>query len=133
EYFYEYAERFDNLAPLEEQKKVVLPDGSTLMVRDYHDLFCTLNGYYNVSRVAAVNDYEFLTHVSAQFCSVRKQQVPNYNSLTLNDLVLHEDPHNDYINKLLMSSNPVVYLNQSDLDMFHTEAAVECRLDNDSG
>ena len=52
------------------------------MVRDYIDIWCVVNGYYNVSRAPALDDYEYLTHVSANLCFLSKQRVPDYNSLS---------------------------------------------------
>eukprot|EP00439_Symbiodinium_sp_Y106_P026326 s1471_g3.t1 len=118
---------------LETQKKVVLPGGSSLMVRDYIDIWCVVNGYYNVSRAPALDDYEYLTHVSANLCFLSKQRVPDYNSLSLNDLLLHYLPHVNYINKKLMSEKPVVHLNQTDVDLMYRWAGVQCRMDNDHG
>mmetsp|Transcript_132070 Transcript_132070/g.313023 ORF Transcript_132070/g.313023 Transcript_132070/m.313023 type:complete len:294 (+) Transcript_132070:43-924(+) len=118
---------------LKSQKEVVLPSGSSLMVRDYTDIFCAINGYYNVSRAAVLNDYEYLTHVSGNLCSIAKQRVPDYTSLSLNDMILRVVPHMNYINKLLMSDNPVVHLNQTDVDIMYTTAGVQCRMDNDHG
>ncbi|CAE7718564.1 unnamed protein product [Symbiodinium sp. CCMP2592] len=118
---------------LDTQKEVVLPGGSSLMVRDYIDIWCVVNGYYNVSRAPALDDYEYLTHVSANLCFLSKQRVPDYNSLCLNDLLLHYLPHVNYINKKLMSEKPVVHLNQTDVDLMYRWAGVQCRMDNDHG
>ena len=102
------------------------------MVRDYADIWCAINGYYNISRAAVLNDYEYLTHVSGNLCSLVKQRVPDYNNLSLNDMLLPVLPHINYINKLL-SDRPVVHLNQTDMDIMHTTAGVQCRMDNGHG
>jgi len=117
---------------LNTQKEVVLPNNSSLMVRDYADIWCAINGYYNISRAAVLNDYEYLTHVSGNLCSLVKQRVPDYNNLSLNDMLLPVLPHINYINKLL-SDRPVVHLNQTDMDIMHTTAGVQCRMDNGHG
>ncbi|CAE7513719.1 unnamed protein product [Symbiodinium natans] len=133
EYNHQRAELAGQVAALAQPRKVALPDGSTLKVRDYDDLFCMINGYYNMSREEALNDYEALTHMSEHFCSISKELVPDYNRLSLGYLVEESPAHARYIKSLLMSDRPVEHLNQSDIDVFRTEAAIQCRMDNDHG
>lgn len=114
-----------------EPKKVLLPEGtsyeSLTNVRDYHDLFCALNGLFNVSRSAAVNDFDYLVQVSEHSCLALQSKVSNYFGLSINNLL------SDALIEILTSDKPVVHLNQSFVDMFHREAAVQCRLGNDKG
>lgn len=120
-----------------EPKKVLLPKGtsyeSLTNVRDYHDLFCALNGFFNVSRSAALNDFDYLVQVSEHSCLALQSKVPNYFGLSINNLLLDPYPLSDALLEILTNDKPVVYLNQSFVDMFHSEAAVQCRLGNDKG
>lgn len=120
-----------------EPKKVLLPEGtlyeSLTNVRDYHDLFCALNGLFNVSRSAALNDFDYLVQVSEHSCLALQSKVWNYFGLFINNLLLDPYPLGDALIEILTSDKPVVHLNQSFVDMFHYEAAVQCRLGNDKG
>lgn len=120
-----------------EPKKVLLPEGtlyeSLTNVRDYHDLFCALNGLFNVSRSAALNDFDYLVQVSEHSCLALQSKVWNYFGLSINNLLLDPYPLGDALIEILTSDKPVVHLNQSFVDMFHREAAVQCRLGNDKG
>ena len=120
-----------------EPKKVLLPEGtlyeSLTNVRDYHDLFCALNGLFNVSRSAALNDFDYLVQVSEHSCLALQSKGWNYFGLSINNLLLDPYPLGDALIEILTSDKPVVHLNQSFVDMFHYEAAVQCRLGNDKG
>jgi len=113
-----------------EPKKVLLPEGtsyeSLTNVRDYHDLFCALNGFFNVSRSAALNDFNYLVQVSEHSCLALQSKVWNYFGLSINNLLLDPYPLSDALIEILTSDKPVVHLNQSFVDMFHYEAAVQC-------
>ena len=120
-----------------EPKKVLLPEGTSYKsltnVRDYHDLFCALNGLFNVSRSAALDDFEYLEQVSEERCLSVQSKVWNYFGLSINTLLWDPYPLSDALIEILTSDKPVVHLNQSFVDMFHYEAAVQCRLGDDQG
>ena len=95
-----------------ELKKVLLPEGtsyeSLTNVRDYHDLFCALNDFFNVSRSAALNDFNYLVQVSEHSCLALQSKVWNYFGLSINNLLLDPYPLSDALIEILTSDKPVI-------------------------
>mmetsp|Transcript_1334 Transcript_1334/g.2445 ORF Transcript_1334/g.2445 Transcript_1334/m.2445 type:complete len:267 (+) Transcript_1334:59-859(+) len=118
-------------------KKITFPAGApfeSLIVRDYHDLFCAMTGLYdNVERSRVIDDYDYLVQVSENACRKLQTKVWNYYGLSMNTLLSDPVELSDKLMEVLTNENPVEHLNQSFVDMFNLQASVECRLGNDEG
>ena len=64
-------------------------DGRTLVVRDHDlpldDLFCYVNGLYDLPRSKIVNNFTFLEEVSEKWCKTFEETLPNYFGISMAD------------------------------------------------
>eukprot|EP00437_Effrenium_voratum_P015560 CAMPEP_0181444904 /NCGR_PEP_ID=MMETSP1110-20121109/25314_1 /TAXON_ID=174948 /ORGANISM="Symbiodinium sp., Strain CCMP421" /LENGTH=268 /DNA_ID=CAMNT_0023568935 /DNA_START=37 /DNA_END=843 /DNA_ORIENTATION=+ len=118
---------------LHAQKRLEFSDGRALSIRDREnaedDIYCFANGYYNLSRAEVVGDYQALEEASRHSCSKLAAEFPNYESLSLADLM--KASTEDAISTLMSDLEPAA-VDSSMLQSMRLQAAVRCLLSSGS-
>jgi len=120
---------FKNATP----KTLRFPDGSLLTVRDYTypmvDMYCYLNGYYDMDRKKLVNDYEYLEKISEAQCASVEWQNSDLSMQGMFSQYLHESD----ILALLMAEKGISDVNQSLVDSLESHFVMKCLLGRGHG
>ncbi|CAE7447040.1 unnamed protein product [Symbiodinium sp. CCMP2456] len=112
-----------------------LPDGRSLAIRDKHypldDVYCWVNGWYDLDREAAVNNYTYLSEVSAAACRSLEQAVPNYRGISM-QMMFDENDH-DSAQLAKMMASEVGNVSQAIVDGMRLHAAAKCLMSGGRG
>mmetsp|Transcript_105641 Transcript_105641/g.251893 ORF Transcript_105641/g.251893 Transcript_105641/m.251893 type:complete len:281 (+) Transcript_105641:74-916(+) len=113
-----------------------LPDGRSLALRDKHypldDMYCWVNGWYDLDREAAVNNYTYLSEVSAAACRSLEQTVPNYSGISMQMMYDESDIDNRQILNMV-SKNADGNVSQAIVDGMRLHAATKCLMSGGRG
>mmetsp|Transcript_133119 Transcript_133119/g.188065 ORF Transcript_133119/g.188065 Transcript_133119/m.188065 type:complete len:282 (+) Transcript_133119:64-909(+) len=129
---------YDFFIPLSNKSATLrLPDGRSLAIRDPHypldDLYCWVNGWYDLDREAAVNNYTYLSEVSAAACRSLEQAVPNYSGISMQMMYDESDDDGAELKKMVFSKNPVNDVSQALVDGMRLHAAAKCLMGGGHG
>ncbi|CAJ1343748.1 unnamed protein product [Effrenium voratum] len=68
----------------------VLPDGAKVTSRDFlyplDDIYCLVNGWYDLPRDKAANDREYVERMSRKTCQQLQAEVPNFENLSFQEI-----------------------------------------------
>ena len=116
-------------------KILVLPDGSTLTIRDHSypqdDLYCFINGWYQLDRVRTANDYADVEEVSQTSCNALQARAPNYDNVSMDTMnAAAGGVAVEQLLELLSDSDSEGEVQQSTLDGLRVLAAGKCLMSN---
>ena len=129
-YFEVYQQEFAAVPILKNAtpKTLRFPDGSLLTVRDYVypmvDIYCYLNGYFDMDRKKLVHDYDYVEKVSEAQCANVEWQNSDLSMQGMNSQYLHETE----ILALLMAEKGISDVNQSLVDSLQAHFVMKCLL-----
>ncbi|CAK9080328.1 Histone-lysine N-methyltransferase EHMT1 [Durusdinium trenchii] len=114
-------------------KTLRFPNGSLLTIRDYVDpivdIYCHLNGYYDMPRQKLVNDYDYVEKISEAQCASVEWQTSDLSMQRLHDKYYHEAD----ILAGLMAETGISDVNQSLVDSLQAHFVVKCLLGRGKG
>ncbi|CAK9057387.1 unnamed protein product [Durusdinium trenchii] len=114
-------------------KTLRFPNGSLLTIRDYTypivDIYCYLNGYYDMPRKRLVKDYDYVEKISEAQCASVEWQNSDLSMQGMFAQYLHESE----ILASLMTEKGISDVNQSLVNSIQSHFVVKCLLGRGHG
>ncbi|CAJ1457596.1 unnamed protein product [Effrenium voratum] len=109
----------------------VLPDGAKVTSRDFlyplDDIYCLVNGWYDLPRDKAANDREYVERMSRKTCQQLQAEVPNFENLSFQDLLVNFED-SDYLQKMFWNNESSGLVPEWIVKQMRRHAAVKCLL-----
>mmetsp|Transcript_104706 Transcript_104706/g.249314 ORF Transcript_104706/g.249314 Transcript_104706/m.249314 type:complete len:265 (+) Transcript_104706:47-841(+) len=115
----------------------VAPDGSSLRTRDRQfpmdDLYCFVNGWYQLPREQAANNYSFLEQVSREYCAHMAKKVPGFHERSMADWVRQLAEDEAWLEAAMKSGQEEVQLPKNIVAGIEAHGATKCLLEGEQG
>ncbi|CAJ1405553.1 unnamed protein product [Effrenium voratum] len=113
--------------PIDVPKTLLFADGSRVTIRDHayplDDVYCYVNGWYDLPRQKLISDFDYVVHISEEFC---KGLLPSYPNLTFANYLEETQVDSVALLEDVWHKGPTVYVNQSVVEGMRQHAAAKC-------
>jgi hypothetical protein len=77
------------------REPIAIPlDGIRIITKDrghaMDDVICTANGFYDIPRERAINDFDYVSAMSDKHCKWLSEQIPDFDNITMDWLNIEE-------------------------------------------